>query len=65
MEGWKTKVGAVLLILTGMAGFAAQLLGYEGLSMETALAMIGAGFAAAGLGHKFDKVKGVLEGLKK
>lgn len=65
MEGWKSKVSGILLIVGGIAGFAATLLGVEGLSWEVALAMIGGGFGVLGLGHKFDKIKGVLEQLKK
>ena len=65
MSGWKTKIGGVLAILTGAVGYAITFFGYQGLSLDVALGLISAGFVALGLGHKFDKVKAVLEGLKK
>ena len=65
MEGWKTATGGVLAILTGVLGYAVTFFGYQGLSLDVALGLISAGFVALGLGHKFDKIKGVLEGLKK
>jgi len=64
MEGWKTKVGGGLLIATGVLGFGATLLGFQGLTMEAALTSIGLGFAALGIGHKFDKIKAVLAQAK-
>ena len=65
MGGWKTKLGAGLAIATGVLGYAITFFGYQGLSLDVALGMISAGFVALGLGHKFDKIKGVLEALKK
>ena len=61
MEGWKTRVGGILLIVAGALGVGATLFGFPGLSIEAGLAMVGAGFAALGLGHKFDRIKAVLQ----
>lgn len=61
MEGWKTKVGGGLAIAFGAIGYVINWFGYPGLSWEAALPMISGGFVALGLGHKFDKIKAVLE----
>jgi len=64
LEGWKTKVGGGLLIATGVLGFAGTVLGFSGLTWEVAFGLIAAGFSVLGLGHKFDKIKAVLDSAK-
>ena len=65
MEGWKTKLGGIGGILSGLAiiaaAFTAQTFDYQ--TIITGLLAISGGFAAIGLGHKADKVKAVLEKL--
>jgi len=61
LDGYKTTIGGVGLILTGLAG----LLGYvfpdqEGLpkmDVETVLTTVSAGFVALGFGGKAEKLK--------
>ena len=61
MEGWKTKVGGGLAIAAGVVGYAVTFFGYSGLTWDVAMGMVSAGFIALGLGHKFDKIKAVLQ----
>lgn len=65
MEGWKTKIGGGLAIVVGALGYLITFFGYQGLSWDVAMGMISAGFVALGLGHKFDKIKQVLDSTKK
>ena len=65
MEGWKTKLGGGLAIAAGVLGYAVTLFGYPGLTWDVAMGMVSAGFIALGLGHKFDKIKAVLEAGKR
>jgi len=65
MEGWKTKVGGGLAITAGVLGYAVTFFGYPGLTWDVAMGLVSAGFVALGLGHKFDKIKAVLEAGKK
>ena len=58
MTGWKTWVGGIGLILSG-AGAILVSFNFEtmtfGEGLNQGLAMIGAGFAALGIGHKIEK----------
>ena len=65
MQGWKTKLGGGLAILSGVAGYGVTFFGYQGLTWDVAMGLVSAGFIALGLGHKFDKLKAVLEAGKK
>lgn len=66
MEGWKTKLGGVGTILSGLAILAGVLSGdsVNINQLAEAALVVFAGLGAIGLGHKLDKVKGVLEKLK-
>jgi len=61
MEGWKTKVGGYLAIAAGVLGYAVTFFGYPGVTLDVSMALVAAGFTALGLGHKFDKIKQVLQ----
>ena len=61
MQGWKTKVGGGLAIAAGVLGYGVTFFGYAGLTWDVAMGMVSAGFIALGLGHKFDKIKAVLQ----
>ena len=57
MNGWKTTLGGVSSILTGLAVFAKAY--SDGTldihTMQTGMGFISAGIAAIGIGHKLDK----------
>jgi len=61
VEGWKTKIGGGLAIAAGVLGYGVTFFGYPGLTWDVAMGMVSAGFIALGLGHKFDKIKAVLQ----
>ena len=54
MKGWKTWVGGIGLIATGVGSIAAEVVNdtYDMPTILKGCALIGAGFAAIGLGHK-------------
>ena len=57
MTGWKTKAGGIGLILSGagsvIGGFVADPM--NGDMIIAGIGLIGAGFAALGIGHKIEK----------
>ncbi|PKN60667.1 MAG: hypothetical protein CVU53_01870 [Deltaproteobacteria bacterium HGW-Deltaproteobacteria-11] len=60
LDGYKTKIGGVGLILVGVTGIIAQIFPDQGLptmDLETSLGSIAAGVAALGLGHKAEKTR--------
>lgn len=59
MEGWKTKLGGVGAVLTGIGLIIAGVLAdpMDGTKIIEGIAAISAGFVALGLGHKADKLK--------
>lgn len=63
-DGYKTKVGGVGLILTGLVGLLGHLYPDQGLptmELESVFTTISAGFVAIGLGGKAEKLKAALE----
>lgn len=63
-DGYKTKVGGVGLILTGLVGLLGHLYPDQGLpqmELESVFATVSAGFVALGLGGKAEKLKAALE----
>ena len=59
MTGWKTKLGGAGLILSGAGMVIAGVLEepINGSMMSQGIALIGAGLAALGIGHKIEKAK--------
>ena len=57
MRGWKTWAGGVALIAGGLALIATEVSAgtFEWPKISEGLAMIGAGFAAIGIGHKIER----------
>lgn len=59
MQGWKTKYGAVGLILTGVAtcltAVTMEPLSIDGEKFTAGCGMITGGLAAMGIGHKIEK----------
>ena len=63
-DGYKTKVGGVGLILTGLVGLLGHLYPDQGLpamELESAITTVSAGFVALGLGGKAEKLKAAIE----
>ena len=59
MTGWKTKLGGLALILSGLGlGLVGISEGFDMDKLVQAGAMIGAGFTALGIGHKIEKASG-------
>ncbi len=64
LDGYKTKIGGVGLILVGVVGVIAKLFPDQGLpemDLDAAIASIAAGVAALGLGHKAEKTRAAVE----
>jgi hypothetical protein len=64
LDGYKTKIGGVGLILVGIAGIIAKLFPDQNLpemDLDAAIASIAAGVAALGLGHKAEKTRAAVE----
>lgn len=64
LDGYKTKIGGVGLILVGVTGIIGQIFPDQGLpvmDLETAFGAIAAGLAALGIGHKVEKAKAVIQ----
>jgi hypothetical protein len=64
LDGYKTKVGGVGLVLVGLIGIVALVFPDQGLpqmELETALTTIASGFAVLGIGGKAEKLKGAIE----
>lgn len=64
LDGYKTKIGGVGLILTGLVGIAALIFPDQGLpqmELETSLTTIASGFAVLGIGGKAEKLKATIE----
>lgn len=64
LDGYKTKIGGVGLILVGVTGIISQIFPDQGLpvvDLETAIGSMAAGLAALGIGHKVEKAKAVIE----
>jgi len=62
-DGYKTKVGGVGLILTGLVGLLGHLYPDQGLptmEIESALTTISLGVTALGLGGKAEKIVGAI-----
>lgn len=58
LDGHKTRIGGVCLILNGLVGIVGTIYPDQGLpamTLETAFACIGSGFVALGLGGKLEK----------
>lgn len=58
LDGYKTKIGGVGLILVGVTGILGMIFPDQGLpvmDIDSACAAIAAGIAALGLGHKAEK----------
>ena len=59
MKGWKTKVGAIGLVLTGIGtvigGIDFETFAVDSDKLTTGFGMIGAGLTAFGIGHKIEK----------
>jgi len=67
LDGYKTKIGGVGLILVGITGILGKVFPDQGLpetELDTSLGAIAAGVAALGLGHKVEKAKAVIQGDK-
>ena len=64
LDGYKTKVGGVGLVLVGFIGLVALVFPDQGLpqmDIDTALTTIASGFAVLGLGGKAEKLKATIE----
>lgn len=60
LDGYKTKIGGVGLILIGVVGLIGHYwpdTGIKGMDIERALDSISLGIATLGLGHKAEKAK--------
>ncbi len=57
MKGWKTKLGGVSMILTGLGMAIKGLLEGEGDSITEGVSLLGMGLAAIGIGHKIEKAR--------
>ena len=57
MKGWKTKLGGVSMIRTGLGLAIKGLVEGEGDSITEGISLLGMGFAAIGIGHKIEKAK--------
>lgn len=60
LDGYKTVIGAVGLILVGVVGIVGRIFPDQGLpvmDVDSAFASIAAGVAALGIGHKAEKVR--------
>jgi hypothetical protein len=57
MTGWKTKIGAAGLILTGLGTVIAGVVDepMDGELITTGIALISTGLATFGIGHKIEK----------
>lgn len=55
MRGWKTKLGGIAVILSGLAYAINGLLTNDFTAMLQGFAAAGGGLGAIGLGHKVDK----------
>lgn len=63
LDGYKTKIGGIALILLGVVGIVGEIFPNQGLPVtdfESSCASIAAGIAALGLGHKAEKVKAAI-----
>lgn len=63
-DGYKTIIGGVGLILTGLLGLLGQVypdLGLPQMEIGTALVTLSSGMAALGLGGKAEKLKAAIE----
>ncbi|MDD2319158.1 MAG: hypothetical protein PHO83_03810 [Geobacteraceae bacterium] len=63
LDGYKTKIGGVGLILIGAAGMIGRVFPDQGLpemDVDSAVASIAAGVAALGLGHKAEKTRAAI-----
>jgi hypothetical protein len=57
MTGWKTKLGGVSMILTGLGLVIKGVVETEGDSITEGISLLGMGFAALGIGHKIEKAR--------
>lgn len=60
LDGYKTKIGGVGIILVGVTGIIGQIFPDQGLpavDLETSIGSIAAGLAALGIGHKVEKAR--------
>lgn len=59
MTGWKTKLGGLALIFSGLAlGIVGVTEGFNMEKIAQGGALIGSGLAAWGIGHKIEKASG-------
>ena len=60
MSGWKTWTGAAALIMSGLAKLVIALTDFptiDGVAFAEGFALVGAGLAGVGIGHKVEKNK--------
>ena len=60
LDGYKTLIGGIGLVLTGLVGLLGYMFPDQGLptqDLDTALTTIASGFAVIGLGDKLEKTK--------
>ena len=64
LDGYKTKIGGIGLIMAGVIGIIAEMFPDQGLprpGLEVSLGYLTGGFAVLGIGHKVEKVKAVVQ----
>lgn len=67
LDGYKTTIGGIGLILSGLVGLLGHLFPEQGLpqmELETAFTTMAGGFVALGLGGKAEKLKVAVETAK-